>query len=114
MLALPAAPANAAPYSGLKHACHYKYGAGSYQDVSYDGHTTCREAGVLISSFTEDGDRAPRVGTRTGYTPHGTWSCVTIRRRETHGQIESTHRITCRLTDDPRGRAARVRFFSEG
>jgi hypothetical protein len=30
-----------------------------------------------------------------------------------HGVIESTHRITCSLTDDPRGRPARVRFFYE-
>jgi hypothetical protein len=27
--------------------------------------------------------------------------------------IESTHRITYKLTDDPRGRPARVRFFYE-
>jgi hypothetical protein len=105
--------ANAASYSGLAHACHFKYGAGAYQDVSYDGHTGCAEAGGLISQFTADGARKPRVGTRTGRTPHGTWRCSTVRRRETHGVIESTHRITCALIDDPRGRPARVRFFYE-
>ena len=114
LLALPAAAARAAPYSGLTHSCSYTYGAGAYEDISFDGHTTCREAGLLISTFTRDGARRPQVGTRTGYTTHGVWRCHTIRRRETHGEIESTHRITCRLTSDPRGRHARVRFFYEG
>jgi hypothetical protein len=105
--------ASAAPFSGLAHACHFKYGAADYQDVSYDGHTSCAEAGGLISQFTADGARRPRVGTRTGRTPHGTSRCTTIRRREIHGVIESTHRITCSLTDDPRGRRAPLRFFYE-
>jgi hypothetical protein len=105
--------ASAAPFSGLAHPCHFKYGAGDYQDVSYDGHTSCAEAGGLISQFTADGARRPRLGTRMGRTPHGTWRCTTIRRREIHGVIESTHRITCSLTDDARGRRARVRFFYE-
>ncbi|WP_028066712.1 hypothetical protein [Solirubrobacter soli] len=105
--------ASAAPYSGLKHACKYTYGVGDYQSVSYDGHTNCAEAGGLIDNVTDEGRRKPKVGTRTGHTPHGTWRCTTIRRREVHGVIESTHRITCSLKDDPRGRPARVRFFYE-
>jgi hypothetical protein len=108
-----AGAAGAAPYSGLAHACHYKHGVGNYQSVSYDGHTSCSEAGGLIRNITHHGRRKPRLGTRTGHTPHGTWRCKTIRRREVHGVIESTHRITCRLTDDPRGRPARIRFFYE-
>jgi hypothetical protein len=105
--------ATAAPASGLAHPCNFKYGAGDYQDVSYDGHTSCAEAGGLISQFTADGARRPRVGTRTGRTPHGLWRCSTIRRREIHGVIESTHRTTCSLTGNARGRRARVRFFYE-
>jgi hypothetical protein len=111
---LVAAPtASAAPYSGLKHACKYTYGVGDYQSVSYDGHTSCAEASGLIDNVTAEGTRAPKVGTRTGRTPHGTWRCVTIRRKEAHGVIYSSHRITCSLTDDPQGRRARVRFFYE-
>jgi hypothetical protein len=111
---LVAAPtAHAAPYSGLKHACKYTYGVGDCQSVSYDGNTGCAEASGVIDNFTDEGARTPRVGTRTGRTPHGTWRCVTIRRKEAHGVIYSSHRITCSLTDDPRGRPARVRFFYE-
>jgi len=112
-IAAAAPAASAAAYSGLKHACHYKFGAGSYQDVSYAGATTCSEAGGLIANFTDDGRRAPVVGVRRGFTPHGTWRCVTVRRAEVHGVIESTHRITCTLIDDPRGRKPRIRFFYE-
>lgn len=110
---LPTSLAAAAPYSGLKRKCPYTYGVGNYQSVSYDGATSCREASVLISTFTNDGKRKPKVGKRTGYTPHGKWSCVTIKRREAHGVIESTHRITCTLKNDPQGRKPRIRFFYE-
>jgi len=106
-----ATAAPAAGDSGLAKRCSYKAGIGDYQNVSYSAYTSCREASVLVRQFTRDGRRAPRIGTRRGYTPHGVWSCVTVKRREQLGQIESTHRITCRLTDDPLGRPARVRFF---
>src|SRR4051794_8295404 len=79
--------ATGAPASGLAHPCHFKYGAGDYQDVSYDGHTSCAEAGGLISQFTVDGARRPRVGIRTGRTPHASWRCISVRRREVHGVI---------------------------
>jgi len=114
VLSLWAAPdAPAAAYSGLEHACSYKVGAGSYQSVSFAGATSCAEALGLIANFTGDGRRPPVVGVRTGHTPHGTWRCVTERRAEVHGVIESTHRITCTLVDDPRGRKPRIHFFYE-
>lgn len=105
--------AQAAAYSGLAHPCNYRYGTGSYQDVSYAGATSCAEARGLIANLTRDGKRTPVVGVATGYTPHGTWRCVTVRRVELHGEIESSHRITCALRDDPRGRTPRIRFFFE-
>jgi hypothetical protein len=108
------ARADAAGYSGLAHPCKYTFGAGSYQDVSYDGPTSCSEAHVLIVDVTRDGARRPKLGTRVGHTTHGTWRCLTVRRREAHGVIVSTHRITCSLVDDPLDRVARVRFFYEG
>ena len=80
---------------------------------SYAGATSCAEARGLIGDFTDDGRRAPVVGVADGHTPHGTWRCVTKRRVEVHGVIESSHRITCRLQDDPGGRKPRIRFFFE-
>lgn len=105
--------AAAAPHSGLKHACSYKLGGGNYQDISYAGATFCAEARGLIGDFTDDGRRAPVVGVAVGHAPHGTWRCVTKRRVEVHGVIESSHRITCRPQDDPGGRKPRIRFFFE-
>ena len=102
--------AQAAPYSGLKERCKYTYGIGDYQSLSYSGATSCEEGSGLIWTFTNDGKRKPKVGTRTGKTPHSDWRCVTIRRKEVHGVIESTHRITCDRTGKPK---ARVRFFYE-
>ena len=112
-LALLLAPAGARepdPNSALKVLCHYKYGAGNYQDVSHNGRTSCVEAGRLIGNFTADGTREPRLGKRTGRSPRGKWSCVTVHREEVHGVILSSHRITCSLL----GGTAKVRFFYEG
>jgi hypothetical protein len=105
--------ASAAPHSGIANQCHYRFGVASYQSVSYEGQTTCREAKGLIRNFTKDGTRKPKVGRRTGYTPHGVWTCRTIRRREAHGVVFSSHRITCRLRE-PTSFEARIRFFYEG
>jgi hypothetical protein len=103
----------AAPYSGLSHVCSYHFGVGSYQDVSYDGRTGCPEAGILIGQATNQGRNRPHVGARTVRLPHGTWRCVTVRWREVHGVIESSHRVSCSLVGDPRGYHARVRYFYE-
>lgn len=72
--------AQAAAYSGLRHACSYKFGAGSYQSISFAGATSCAEARGLISDVTDNGRRAPTLGVSTGHTPHGTWRCLTERR----------------------------------
>lgn len=106
------ASAQAAPYSGLRHRCSYKFGTGAYQSVSYSGQTSCAEARALIIDLTADGEKRPTVGVRTGRTPHGTWRCRTVRRAEVHGVIVSTHRITCRLIK-PKRFLARIRFFYE-
>jgi hypothetical protein len=110
MLLASGSPALAAPFSGLEHACKYTYGRGDYQGVSYDGKTTCWEAGRLIAQSTNVGKRKPVVGTKTVRTDFGPWRCTTIRRREAHGVIESTYRITCSLRAADR-KPARVRFF---
>lgn len=110
-LALMIAPvAQAASESGLSHRCSYRFGVGDYQSLSFSGATSCEEASGLIWSFTDNGKRKPRVGTRTGKSPHSDWRCVTVRRREAHGVIESTYRITCDRKGKPE---ARVRFFYE-
>jgi hypothetical protein len=108
----PSAAVAAKKYSGLSHPCKYTYGVGSYQSVSYGGNTSCAEARGVILDLTDNGNRKPKVGKRRANTPHGTWRCKTIRRREVHGVIFSTHRITCRLID-PSSYFARVRFFYE-
>jgi hypothetical protein len=66
----------------------------------------------VIILGTNDGGRRPTVGVRTVRLPHSTWRCTTIRRREIHGEIVSSHQITCNLRQ-PRGYHARVRFFYE-
>jgi hypothetical protein len=111
-LSVTSTRAFAAPDSGLRHACHYRYGVGDYQDVSYSGATTCNEARALIAFFTDDGKRRPKHGVRKAYTPHGIWRCTTVRRREAHGVIYSTHRIACSLRHRPEY-SARIRFFYE-
>ena len=83
-----------------------------HQDVSYEGQTACSEARVLITLSTNEGRRRPKLGVRTVRLPHSTWRCATIRRREAHGVIFSSHQITCTLRE-PRGYHARVRFFYE-
>jgi hypothetical protein len=108
-----AAGAQAAAYSGLKHACSYRFGAGSYQSISFAGATSCAEARGLIADVTDNGRSTPTLGVSTGHTPQGIWRCLTERRVEIHGVIESSHRITCTLQDDPRGRQPRIRFFYE-
>ena len=105
-------PAIASASSNLRHPCSFRYGVGEYQDVSYEGHTACAEAKVVITLGTSDGRRRPTVGVRTVRLPHSTWRCTTIRRREIHGEIVSSHQITCTLLK-PHGYHARVRFFHE-
>ena len=105
-------PATALASSNLRHPCSFRYGVGDYQDVSYDGQTACAEAKVVIMLGTSDGRRKPTVGVRTVRLPHSTWRCTTIRRREIHGEIVSSHQITCALIQ-PQGYHARVRFFYE-
>src|SRR4051794_2784920 len=87
--ALPAA----ASAANLQHPCSFRYGVGDYQEVSYEGQTACSEARVLIMLGTREGRQHPRVRVRTVRLPHSTWRCVTIRRREIHGEIISSHQI---------------------
>jgi hypothetical protein len=105
-------PAIASASSTLRHPCSFRYGVGAYQDVSYEDQTNCAEAKIVIAVSTHEGRRRPVLGARTVRLPHSTWRCATVRRREVHGEIVSSHQVTCTLRA-PHGYTARVRFFYE-
>jgi len=107
LFALAGAAVAAPTSTSLGHVCSDDVGVGDYSAASYDGATTCVEAGALIDNVTRHGEARPRS---TGRTPHGRWRCVTVRRREVHGDTATTHRTTCTLSDSRY--AARVRFFA--
>jgi len=50
--ALALLPSSAVATTSLGDRCHYSYGAGDHQSVSYEGQTTCGEAGVLVDLAT--------------------------------------------------------------
>jgi hypothetical protein len=72
-LSVTSTRAFAAPDSGLRHACHYRYGVGDYQDVSYSGATPAMRQGLSSRSSPTMGSEGPNreCGRRTRRTVSG-------------------------------------------